>query len=192
MSIERTDDLISAVAEPRESEESLHGFSRLENVQRAISSSLEKTVMNADSRDELLIALSNRLDKFFSIHKSSYSVYVPNRAMMQVPVISIRDEVKSGVIIGVDADKSLMHNVLRSRQVLVSEFPDQAVSNPIERRLLLHDDTRSLAIIPMIADEELLGTLNYASGARSAFSLFDLRIFDDLFRIAAERFGRLD
>lgn len=192
MSIERTEELISTVAEPREIEEVAPRFSRLETVQKAVSLSLETTVKRADSRNELLIALSNRLDKFFSIHKSSYSVYVPSRAMMQVPVITIRDEVKSGVIIGVDADKSLMYNVLRSRQIFVSEFAGQVVNNPIERRLLLHDETRSLAIIPMIADDELLGTLNYASGARSAFSLFDLRIFDDLFRIAAERFGNLD
>ena len=191
MNIRKGDKMATNVADAHELDSMDGVVNRLETVQQAVCSSLEVTVSRAVSRNDMLVSLTNRLDKFFSIHKSSYSDYVPERAMMRVPVICDQDDVKSGVIIGVDADKSLMHNVLESGLLFVSDFPEHAVSNPVERKLLLNTDTKSLAIIPMIHEGNFIGTLNFASAASSAFSLFDLKLFDNFFNMASEHFSRL-
>lgn len=191
MNFKKGDNMATDVADVCEVNRDGGRAGRLEVVQQAVRSSLEVTVSQAVSHDDMLMSLTNRLDKFFSIHKSSYSMFLSDRKLMRVPVVCDQNDIKLGVIIGVDADKSLMHNVLEAGLVFVSDFPDHAVSNPVERKVLLNPDTKSLAIIPMIHENNLMGTLNFASAASSAFSLFDLKLFDNFFKVVSSHFHRL-
>jgi hypothetical protein len=159
--------------------------------QRAIYRSLRKTILSVESRRDLFLHLTSKLDKFFAIHKGSFSVYDGEKDYMRVPIVLQNGELKSGLIISVAGKKSLMRSVLQHGTIHVEDFPRQVVGNIVERKLLLLDKTNSLAIIPLRYDGVDLGTLNFASPAPFAFSIFSSHLFDYLFTRVAERFGTL-
>ena len=104
---------------------------------------------------------------------------------------SVLGEVKSGVVISIAGEKSLMRNVLNNGSIYVEDFPKQAVGNIVERKLLLLDQTSSLAIAPLCHNGVQLGTMNFASSAPFAFSVFSSHLFDYLFAKVAQRFSAL-
>jgi hypothetical protein len=135
--------------------------------------------------------LTDKLDKFFAIHKGSFSIHDPSKNYMRVPIVLQEGEVKSGVVISIAGEKSLMRNVLNNGSIYVEDFPKQAVGNIVERKLLLLDKTSSLAIAPLCHNGVQLGTMNFASPAPFAFSVFSSHLFDYLFAKAAHRFAVL-
>jgi hypothetical protein len=159
--------------------------------QRAIYRSLEKTIVAVKSRRDLFLHLTDKLDKFFAIHKGSFSIHDPLKDYMRVPIVLQEGEVKSGVVISIAGEKSLMRNVLNNGNIYVEDFPKQAVGNIVERKLLLLDQTSSLAIAPLCHNGVQLGTMNFASPAPFAFSVFSSHLFDYLFAKAAQRFATL-
>jgi len=159
--------------------------------QRAIYHSLRRTIVSAKNRRDLFLHLTDKLDKFFAIHKGSFSIHDRAKDYMRVPIILQEGEVKSGVVISVAGEKSLMRSVLDNRGVYVEDFPKQAVGNIVERKILLLDYTSSLAIVPLCYNGEQLGTLNFASPAPFAFSIFSSHLFDYLFKKVAEKFASL-
>ena len=159
--------------------------------QKAIYKSLERTVTLARNRRELFLNLTSKLDKFFAIHKGSYSTFDPEKSLMRVPLVLQENEVKSGIVISIAGEKSLMRNVLKNVGIYVEDFPRQIVGNIIERKLLLLDKTNSLAIVPLTHEGIQLGTLNYASSAPFAFSVFSSHLFDYLFLKVAKKFAAL-
>jgi hypothetical protein len=159
--------------------------------QRAIYRSLERTIVSVKNHRSLFLHLTNKLDKFFAIHKGSFSIFDPVKNCMRVPVVLQQGDAKSGVVICVPGEKSLMRSVLESGRIYVEDFPKQVVGNIVERKLLLLDETNSLAIVPMSYDGTKLGTLNFASAAPFAFSIFSSHLFDYLFARVAQRFSAL-
>ena len=81
--------------------------------QRAIYRSFEKTITAVKSRRDLFLHLTDKLDKFFAIHKGSFSIHDPSKDYMRVPIVLQEGEVKSGVVISIAGEKSLMRNVLK-------------------------------------------------------------------------------
>ncbi len=94
-------------------------------------------------------------------------------------------------MISIAGEKSLMRNVLNNGSIYVEDFPKQAVGNIVERKLLLLDQTSSLAIAPLCHNGVQLGTMNFASPAPFAFSVFSSHLFDYLFAKVAQRFAAL-
>jgi hypothetical protein len=161
------------------------------DAQMSVYCPLQKTVESSGSIKELFARLTGKLDKFFSIHRGSYSLYVPERQTMKVPVVWEDHEVKSGIVINVAASQSLMRNVLQNGTIFVEDFPSHFKGNIVEKKLLLADDSNSLSVIPLLHRSEQIGTLNYASAAPFAFSVFSSHLFDYLFKMVSERFHAL-
>jgi hypothetical protein len=159
--------------------------------QRSIYRSLEKMIVAVKSRRDLFLHLTDKLDKFFAIHKASFSIHDPSKDFMRVPIVLQRGVMKSGVVISIAGEKSLMRNVLSDGSIYVEDFPKQAVGNIVERKLLLLDETSSLAIAPLCCNGVQLGTINFASPAPFAFSVFSSHLFDYLFSKVAQRFANL-
>gem|GEM_PF-2564518 len=159
--------------------------------QRSIYRSLEKTILAVKSRRDLFLHLTDKLDKFFAIHKASFSIHDPSKDFMRVPIVLQDGVMKSGVVISIAGEKSLMRNVLNNGSIYVEDFPKQAVGNIVERKLLLLDKTSSLAIAPLRCSGVQLGTINFASPAPFAFSVFSSHLFDYLFSKVAQRFADL-
>ncbi len=159
--------------------------------QKAIYDSLERTIESVNNRQDLFVRLTTKLDKFFAIHKGSYAGFDREKDFMRVPVVLQESEIRSGLILSFAGEKSLMKNVLESGNIYMEDFPRQAVGNMVERRLLLLDQSSSLSIIPLCHNGIALGTLNFASPAPFAFSIFTSHLFDYLFMKVAERFASL-
>jgi len=159
--------------------------------QRTVYKSFEKTVCGAKSRKDLFLQLTEKLDKFFCIHKASYSIFDPEKGFMRVPLVHQDGEPRSGIMININAGKSLMRSVLETGYIHVEDFPAQTMGNIVERKILLLDNTNSLAIIPLISGSERIGTLNFASPAPFAFSTFSSHLFDYLFEAAARQFASI-
>ena len=160
--------------------------------QRAINRSLESSICSLRTRKDVFVHLTRKLDKFFSIHKASYSLNDPEKDRMRIPVVCQGGDVHSGVVISVDAKKSLMRKVLEDGRIYLEDLPEHVVGNIIERKLLLLSDTNSLAIVPMRVYGRLLGTMNFASPAPFAFSIFSSHLFDYLFAMVSQRFVELN
>lgn len=160
--------------------------------QRSIYQGLERTIESVEDRRSLFLTLTSKLDKFFAIHKASYSVYAQEKNFMRVPVVCQDGEVRTGLVISIAADKSLMHRVLEHGEIYAEDFPKQIAGNIVERKLLLMDDTSSLAVIPLVHGGVGYGTLNFASAAPFAFSIFTSHLFDYLFEMVAEKFAALN
>ncbi len=160
--------------------------------QRAIYQSLKKTIQSVDNRRDMFCLLTSKLDKFFAIHKASFSVYDAGKDYMRVPIVLQLGEAKSGLVISIAGDKSIMRAVLQSGTIYIEDFPKQVVGNIVERKLLLLDETNSLAIIPLHHRGLPLGTLNLASPAPFAFSIFSSHLFDYLFMKVSKRFAVLE
>lgn len=160
--------------------------------QKSIYQGLEQTIEGVQARKDLFLTLTSKLDKFFAIHKASYSVYASEKNFMRVPVVYQEGEVRTGLVISIAGDKSLMRRVLERGKVYVEDFPKQIAGNIVERKLLLLDDTSSLAVVPLIHDGVEYGTLNLASAAPFAFSIFTSHLFDYLFEMVAEKFAALN
>ena len=159
--------------------------------QRVIYRSLESSICSLRTRKDVFVRLTKKLDKFFAIHKASYSLNDPEKDRMRVPVVCQGGDVHSGVVISVAGNKSLMRKVLEDGRIYLEDFPEQVVGNIIERKLLLLSDTSSLAIVPMRVDGRVLGTMNVASPAPFAFSIFSSHLFDYLFAMVSRRFAEL-
>jgi len=160
--------------------------------QKSIYQSLERTLDSVESQKNLFLNLTSRLDKFFAIHKASYSVYSPEKNYMRVPLVYQQGETRTGVVISIAGDKSLMRTVLENGEIYVEDFPRQIAGNIVERKLLLLEETSSMAIVPLIDKGVPYGTLNFASAAPFAFSIFSSQLFDYLFSVVAEKFGRFN
>jgi hypothetical protein len=171
-------------------ENSRRSFS--EDSQRDIYRSLKKTVLSVGNRREMFLQLTSKLDKFFAIHKGSFSVFDAVKNYMRVPIVFQHGEAKAGLVISIAGDKSIMRSVLQNGTIHVEDFPKQVVGNIVERKLLLLDETNSLAIVPLCHNGEPLGTLNLASPAPFAFSIFSSHLFDYLFTKISQRFAALD
>ena len=161
------------------------------NSQKAIYRSFRKTITSAKNRQDLFVNLTCKLDKFFAIHKGSFAICDNAKNYMRVPIVFQEGETKSGLVISIAGDKSLMRNVLRSGKIHIEDFPRYVVGNIVERKILLLDETNSLAIVPLWQDGVQLGTMNFASPAPSAFSIFSSHLFDFLFMKVAQKFAVL-
>jgi hypothetical protein len=160
--------------------------------QKSIYQGLERIIESVESRKNLFLTLTSKLDKFFAIHKASYSVYASEKNFMRVPVVYQDGEVRTGLVISIAGDKSLMRRALEHGGIYVEDFPKQIVGNIVERKLLLMDDTSSLTVVPLIHGGIEYGTLNFASAAPFAFSIFTSHLFDYLFEMVAEKFAALN
>lgn len=159
--------------------------------QKAIYESLERTIESVDNRQDLFVRLTTKLDKFFAIHKASFAGFDKDKDLMRVPIVLQEGEIRSGLILSFAGEKSMMKNVLESGNIYIEDFPRQAVGNIVERKLLLLDRSNSLSIIPLCHNGIALGTLNFASPAPFAFSIFTSHLFDYLFMKVAERLALL-
>jgi hypothetical protein len=159
--------------------------------QKAIYGSLRRTIESISSRQDLFKSLIRKLDKFFAIHKASYSIFDGKKQMVRVPVVYQRGETRSGIVISLAANKSLMRKVLRGANVYTEDFPKLMEGDLVERRILLLEDTSSLAIVPLRIDSIEVGTLNLASPAPFAFSIISSRLLDYLFEMVSIRFAQL-
>ncbi len=159
--------------------------------QKAIYRSLESSISSLETRQDIFLGLTKKLDKFFAIHKASYSLNDTEKDRMRVPVIYQGNDVHSGVVISIPGNKSLMRSVLEGGNIYIEDFPNHVAGNIVERKLLLLSDTSSLAIIPLQSEGRMLGTFNFASPAPFAFSIFSSHLFDYLFKRVSERFAGL-
>jgi hypothetical protein len=161
------------------------------HAQDSIFNSLKKVINTSFTRYELFMKLCSKLDKFFAINRASLSIYNKAEDVMKVAHILAGREYRSGVHLNLVASKTLMKSVLESSEIFTSDFPQGIDAPEIEKKILLDRDSKSIAIIPLIYEGELMGTFNMTSRSHFAFGILESHLFDYLFIKTAEKLAQL-
>ena len=106
---------------------------------------------------------------------------------MKISHIKVGKEYKNGVQINILASKTLMKRVLDDGNIYVRNFFQYIDGLELEKKILLDKSSKSLAIIPLIWEGEMVGTFNLTSRSYLAFSLLESHLFDYLFAKTAEK-----
>jgi hypothetical protein len=181
---ENTSDFGLNLAAVRQLESSL---SFAEQAQASIFKSLKKVINSSYTRYELFMKLCAKLDKFFAINRASLAFYDKYDDLMKISHIKVGKEYKNGVQINIMASKTLMKRVLDDGNIYVRNFFQFIDGIELEKKILLDNSSRSMALIPLIWEDEKIGTFNLTSKSYLAFSLLESHLFDYLFAKTAEK-----
>lgn len=158
-----------------------------ERAQASIFKSLKKVINSSYTRYELFMKLCSKLDKFFAINRASLAIYDEFDDLMKISHIKIDKDYKNGVQINILAPETLMKRVLDDGNIYVRNFFQYIDGLELEKKILLDDSSKSLAIIPLIWEGEKVGTFNLTSKSYLAFSLLESHLFDYLFAKTAQK-----
>ena len=158
-----------------------------ERAQASIFKSLKKVINSSYTRYELFMKLCAKLDKFFAINRASLAIYDKYEDLMKISHIKVGKEYKNGVQINILASKTLMKRVLDDGNIYVRNFFQYIDGLELEKKILLDRSSKSLAIIPLIWEGEMIGTFNLTSRSYLAFSLLESHLFDYLFAKTAQK-----
>lgn len=181
---EKTSDSVCSLSAVRRLESSLNFAER---AQASIFKSLKKVINSSYTRYELFMKLCAKLDKFFAINRASLAIYDEYNDQMKISHMKVGKEYKNGVLINIMASKTLMKRVLDDGNIYVRNFFQFIDGLELEKKILLDNSSRSLAIIPLIWEGEKIGTFNLTSKSYLAFSLLELHLFDFLFTKTAQK-----
>jgi transcriptional regulator with GAF, ATPase, and Fis domain len=156
-------------------------------IQNSIYQSLNKVINSANTRYELFIKLSTRLDKFFTINRTSLAFYDDDEDMMKIPYMKVEKELRNGVQINLKCHRTIMKKVLDNNTIFVRDFPHLLFGMELEKKILLDDESNSLVVIPLCYNGKKVGTLNLASSSCFVFSLLETNLFEDLFQDIARK-----
>jgi hypothetical protein len=134
----------------------------------------------------LFFSLIKKLGKFFSISKAVLVVRSPEDNALKVIALKSRHHARHGLALTLPKRDSLLHRVFKSREVYSASYPGGFEGNFIEKKLLLEDDTGSVAICPVSVNGTMQGLLCLTSPVVYAFSMFEEGFLDGVL----EKFGR--
>ncbi|MBD3217437.1 MAG: hypothetical protein GF310_04115 [candidate division Zixibacteria bacterium] len=159
--------------------------------QNSVFRSLKKVINSSYTQYELFMKLCSKLDKFFAINRASLALYDEENEMMSITHIQIKNEFKNGVHLNVVADKTLMKKVMDSGHIYVRDYSETIEAIELEKKILIDEDSKSLAIIPLTHGSKKIGTLNISSSSYHAFSILQSHLFDYFFHKTSEKMSEL-
>lgn len=137
--------------------------------------------------DSLFERLMCRLEGLYPISKASLALYDPAARRFQVMHVLDRRGLRTGVRLTIATDDSILFQVFCQGFPVVDNTPEQMPASPIERKLLLSEQTRSVLMIPLRLDRQEMGVLALSADQENAFHSY----LDGVGTAIVDRFVRL-
>ncbi len=153
----------------------------------AIFRSFDRLLSQEKPVPTLFCELVNKLDKFFSICKASLVLHNPYTGTLALASWWDRYCFKEGVIISLPRENSLLYATLKSQSVVQEAINGKVPGNFVEQKLLISEETQTLAVCPAVFEDAVYGLVALASPVPGAFDMMQQGYFELVF----DRFGEL-
>lgn len=137
--------------------------------------------------DSLFGRLMCRLEGLYPISKGSLALYDPAARRFQVMHVLDRRGLWTGVRLTIATDDSILYQVFCQGFPVVDNTPEQMPVSPIERKLLMSEQTRSVLMVPLYRDSQGMGILALSADHENAFHPY----LDGVGTAVVDRFVRL-
>jgi transcriptional regulator with GAF, ATPase, and Fis domain len=137
--------------------------------------------------DSLFGRLMCRLEGLYPVNKALLALYDPTARRFQVMHVMDRRGLRTGVRLTIAADDSILFQVFCQGFPVVDNTPEQMPASPIERKLLMSEQTRSVLMVPLYLDDVGLGVLALSADHENAFHPY----LDGVGTAVVNRFVRL-
>jgi hypothetical protein len=146
--------------------------------------------------NKLFFAIAKKLNRAFDITSAVLVIRSVRDSSLKVIAIKKDHYSREGLALTLPDRDSLLYNVLRKASLHTEYIVENFSGNFIEKKLLLDDKSRTLAICPIISNNSVSGLLCLASPSSSAFELFENGALDSILKqlgsIMAGTAGRLN
>ncbi len=135
---------------------------------------------------QLFFSIVKKLNKFFSLSRAILVVRSPKDNNLKVIALKGQKIARQGLALTLPEKNSLLYNVCECCKMYTQNFPTHFEGNFIEKKLLIDDETSSIAICPIRNNGSIHGLLCLASPIIYAFDMFGQGFLDSVL----EQFGR--
>jgi len=156
---------------------------RLSNVFAGSFNSLFKSNQNLY---QLFFSFIKKLNKFFSLSKAILVVRSPRDNNLKVVALKGQKSIRQGLALSLPEKNSLLYNVFDDCEIYTQNFPKDFEGNFVEKKLLIDNETSSIAVCPIRNDDSTHGLLCLASPIIYAFDMFGEGFLDSVL----EQFGK--
>ena len=131
---------------------------------------------------KLFFSITKKLHKLFSISTAVLVVRSTRDGHLKVIAIKRPTYSREGLALTLPEKDSLFYSVLRNPAIYTENFSPGFDGNFIERKLMLDDRTKSLAICPIITNGVVAGLVCFTSPAVYAFQSFQEGFLDPVLK----------
>lgn len=139
---------------------------------KEVTRSFDRLLSQEKPIPTLFCELVNKLGKWFSISNAVLALCSHPNQTLKVASWWESHCFKEGVLMSLPAQESLLYEVLRSGHFLHIQVGGKIPGNYIEQRLMYSQTTESLAVCPLIHNDDAYGVISLSSPVSNAFELW--------------------
>lgn len=128
--------------------------------------------------NKLFFAIAKKLNRLFDITSAVLVVRSIQNGHLKVIAIKKENYSREGLALTLPDRDSLLYRVFRKASLHIENITGSFSGNFIEKKLLLDEGARILAICPITSNESVSGLLCLASPSPAAFDLFEQGVLD--------------
>lgn len=123
---------------------------------------------SADSAG-LFASVTKTLTRYLNIHRGVLALARPGGTLLTAVSSFNRGQECRRLSLPIPGESSLFRQVAEHRILFTDEYFGLFGGSSIEHRLLIDEDTKSIAVMPLVAEGNCLGVVAYASAESHAF-----------------------
>jgi transcriptional regulator with GAF, ATPase, and Fis domain len=158
-----------------------------------ICRSLNRILGQGKRLDILFHELSNRLNDFFALTRSTLTVMDNSDGKLRIIALWDNTLIRQGLILTLPQENSLLYKAYNSGKKVVMPFFNRLNANIIEKKLLVGKTSSSLIICPLIKSDYVLGLISMSSEVPYAFDLITdghfTPVLNKLARVIYNKYG---
>lgn len=149
-----------------------HKTSSVRTGQRLTVRDLEQLFEQTHSSSELFFELTEYLKEQFSIGKSTLIIRESDSVLSAISTWN-HGQRNDGLSLNLPHSQSLFEKVMEHGRLYTEYYSDSFSGNFFERKLLLDDNSKSFALLPLNCDGRIIGLIGFSSENPGAFAMLE-------------------
>jgi hypothetical protein len=153
------------------------------NIIPALCNPMRRVLEQNKPLPELFHELTNRLNKFFSISRSTMIVRDWGKNLLRVAAAWDNSKLSKGLMLTIPHKKSCLYGLIENNSVTNIPLYDKFPGNLIEARILAEKTDSTLTICPLYDEDNIYGLYTLSSPVPYAFELIEEGYLNPVLRL---------